>query len=637
MIRGRNRRALRLPSNGAVRAFAGKAFAIMALALALSAPAPAVGQTPPGADAADRFLVVDCMLPGQVRRLGTRTTYVTARRPLKTTASECAIRGGEYTADDRASYASSLRAWLPLANEGDPLAQTYVGEIYEKGLGVPPQYDLAAQWYAKAAGQGSSRAQLSLGALYERGLGVPLDPARAAELFAEASGLSGAAVPFVPATQGPSAAEMDLLREERDRLAAERDKLAGERDRLAADRDRLSRELDAARNELRESERRIERSSVETERARQAFAATRQELERAVTAGQQEAVLKASARLAERSRELEQRELELSALRKQLREAEDRAAATRRDMAARLAEREQALERYKSEAEAAKAELGVVTRQLDEATPRGGSVVEAGRPATPSGIDGIDFGRFHALVIGNNDYRFLPRLKSAAGDARAVARLLEDRYGFKVTLLLDADRYAILSALNKLRETLNEQDNLLIYYAGHGELDRVNNRGHWLPVDAEPDSTANWISNIQITDILNAMAVRQVLVVADSCYSGTLTRASMAQLDAGMSEDLRLNWIRTMAEKRARVVLTSGGIQPVLDSGGGQHSVFARAFLEALRRNDGVLEGQELSRIVAQMVAASGAAQRLDQVPEYAPIRFAGHEAGDFFFVPKVI
>ncbi len=101
-----------------------------------------------------------------------------------------------------------------------------------------------------------------------------------------------------------------------------------------------------------------------------------------------------------------------------------------------------------------------------------------------------------------------------------MSQVLHDDYGFDVVMLLDPDRYAILSALNKLRQSLTDKDNLLIYYAGHGVLDSVNQRGNWLPVDAEPDSTANWISNIQITDILNAMAARQILVVADSCYLG---------------------------------------------------------------------------------------------------------------------
>ena len=51
---------------------------------------------------ADSFDVVDCLLPGQIRQLGTQVTYVTARRPIRTTAEDCAIRGGEYLALDRA-------------------------------------------------------------------------------------------------------------------------------------------------------------------------------------------------------------------------------------------------------------------------------------------------------------------------------------------------------------------------------------------------------------------------------------------------------------------------------------------------------------------------------------------------------
>ena len=98
---------------------------------------------------------------------------------------------------------------------------------------------------------------------------------------------------------------------------------------------------------------------------------------------------------------------------------------------------------------------------------------------------------------------------------------------------MNATRYDILAALNELREKLTDKDNLLIYYAGHGELDERNQRGHWLPVDAEPNSTANWISNVAITDVLNSMTVQQLLVVADSCYSGTMTRSSLGRLEGG--------------------------------------------------------------------------------------------------------
>ena len=95
---------------------------------------------------ADLLLVVDCLLPGQIKRLGRGATYVTPRRPAKLTAKECQDRGGEYTAYQEANTASALKVWLPAAQEGDEVAQTYVGEIYEKGRGIEPDYATAAAW-----------------------------------------------------------------------------------------------------------------------------------------------------------------------------------------------------------------------------------------------------------------------------------------------------------------------------------------------------------------------------------------------------------------------------------------------------------------------------------------------------------
>jgi hypothetical protein len=111
----------------------------------------------------NKLFVVDCLLPGQVRKLGSQMTYLSARRPIRTTAADCEVRGGEYVAYDRANYSSALNIWLPKAQEGDAAAQLYVGEIFEKGLGSQVDYQAAAQWYEKAANQGNFQAQLNLG------------------------------------------------------------------------------------------------------------------------------------------------------------------------------------------------------------------------------------------------------------------------------------------------------------------------------------------------------------------------------------------------------------------------------------------------------------------------------------------
>ena len=241
-------------------------------------------------------------------------------------------------------------------------------------------------------------------------------------------------------------------------------------------------------------------------------------------------------------------------------------------------------------------------------------------------VAGPDFGRFHALVIGNNDYLHLPKLTTAIADAEAVAAVLESRYGFRVTRLVNATRRDIADAFNRLRQTLTEADNLVVYYAGHGVLDREAGEGYWQPIDAQPDNDSQWFPNTRLTRYLKAMSARHVMVIADSCYSGNLTRGGTSTLRSAVDRQV---WIDRMNARRSRTALTSGGLEPVLDGGGGGHSVFARALLDTLRENTGVLFGQELfDRMKGQVVANA------DQTPEYSDIRYTGHQKGDFLLVP---
>ncbi len=155
-----------------------------------------------------------------------------------------------------------------------------------------------------------------------------------------------------------------------------------------------------------------------------------------------------------------------------------------------------------------------------------GLALATGWPASAQEIKWptIDYGRYHALVIGNNAYRYLPKLETAVNDAEAVAALLEGRYGFRITKLINATRQDITGAFNDLRKTLTENDNLLVYYAGHGVLDEEAQEGYWLPVDARSDDDSDWFPNDRLTRYLTAISARHVMVIADSVYSGNLTR-----------------------------------------------------------------------------------------------------------------
>jgi hypothetical protein len=118
------------------------------------------------------------------------------------------------------------------------------------------------------------------------------------------------------------------------------------------------------------------------------------------------------------------------------------------------------------------------------------------------------------------------------------------------------------------------------------------------------------------------------MVVADSCYAGTLLREDRGiALVTGSERDV---FLARIAQKRSRTVLSSGGIEPVQDSGGAGHSVFAKAFLDALEENRDVLDGQGLFARIRRPVVLNS-----PQTPEYSDIRLAGHDGGDFLFVRR--
>jgi hypothetical protein len=698
---------------------------------------------------------------------------------------------------------------MPLAEAGDKTAQTYVGEIYDKGLGIPPDYTQAAFWYRKAAEQGDRRAQLNYGYLYEKGLGVKKDPVEALNWYRKASGMSGSIVldtgelaalkqeveqrkqseeslrqqlqqtreqlekaqRELARRQRQAAAEQRRWEEERQALERQRKeavsqgdsetvkrleeqvrqgaaKLEQQRQEMASleqkaneyrqqiaqlDQQKghvqaleqevarqkgesatLRRQLEETREQLARVQRKLEQGQAQSSVAEQKVATARQELERerqqAASASKAE-IQKLEAQLASREAELARQQAEvrrlaaeaelyqgrLAALEKEKPQVQVKPAAPGKPEVAvtgpkieiieppvsltrsglpsiktrsgmdrpivgrvtapagiltfKVNDRDEKLDEYglfrtqvsvtrantpvnvlavDQQGKQAKIEFVFIPEQEAAPAPVAPSRQETAGPLLPPS----EFGSYYALVIGNNDYARMPKLDTAITDAKEIAEVLSQRYGFKVTTLLNANRYQILSALSEMREKLTGNDNLLIYYAGHGELDKVNQRGHWLPVDAEPNSTANWISNVDITDILNVMSAKHVLVVADSCYSGTLTRSALGQLEAGMTRDAKINWLRTMTKKRSRTALTSGGVAPVLDAGGGNHSVFAKALLDVLKANEDLIDGSRLYREVAARVAYAATRFEVEQVPEYAPIKYAGHDFGDFFFVP---
>ena len=238
------------------------------------------------------------------------------------------------------------------------------------------------------------------------------------------------------------------------------------------------------------------------------------------------------------------------------------------------------------------------------------------------------YGRYYALLIGITDYQHMTPLKTALTDAEDIAILLKEQYGYDTSILKNPGRDEIINVLTQYRKKLTSEDNFLIYYAGHGWLDAETNVGYWFPADSSLDSPAKWISNATITDSIKALKAKHVIVVADSCYSGSLSRSIVPTINK--KYDSPEYW-QQLSKKKTRVVLTSGGNEPVSDTGSVSdldHSVFASALLAQLKSNEKIIDGAGLYQKLRRNVVVNS-----NQTPEYSDLRMAGHGGGDFIFV----
>ena len=240
--------------------------------------------------------------------------------------------------------------------------------------------------------------------------------------------------------------------------------------------------------------------------------------------------------------------------------------------------------------------------------------------------DKIDIGKQYALMIGNNNYENIADLETASADARSFGNILENKYGFIVEEpLIDATRNDILLSLDNLVNQLNKSDSLIIFYAGHGRIDEDTKRGYWTPVDGLADSYRNDISNDDITNLLKKIKARHILVIADSCYSGSLIRSS--KMSNKSKKDLQ--YFEQLNNKKSRKVITSGGLEPVSDSGANGHSAFANAMLQELSNNNKVLTAENLYQSIKPVIMSE-----YQQTPLYNPVNKSGDLGGELLFIP---
>ncbi|MCH2046255.1 MAG: caspase family protein, partial [Saprospiraceae bacterium] len=232
-------------------------------------------------------------------------------------------------------------------------------------------------------------------------------------------------------------------------------------------------------------------------------------------------------------------------------------------------------------------------------------------------------GNYHALLIGVESYDdfSINDLEKPVADAKRLKSVLTSEYTFNesdIHLLQNPTKDEIINKLIYLQERLGKEDNLLIFYSGHGVA--KDKLGYWLPKDAKKDSRSTWFSNGELRDYLYSMNTQHTLVVADACFGGTIL--------TGGYRDITEFACNEMAKLPSCRAMTSGAGTIVPDE-----SVFFKYFIKRLEDNDASCVSAETlyTKIKPAVIYNSPN----NHIPQFGVLPQSGDEGGNFIFKKK--
>jgi LysM repeat protein/uncharacterized protein YcgL (UPF0745 family) len=234
--------------------------------------------------------------------------------------------------------------------------------------------------------------------------------------------------------------------------------------------------------------------------------------------------------------------------------------------------------------------------------------------------------KYYALVIAIDEYKSneWSSLKTPVNDANAIKDVLSGKYGFEEVIYLydeDATRANILNYLDKLAQNVTSNDNILVYFSGHGI--ELGNEGYWVPSDAKGRERSELIPNSEIKNSLAKTEAKHALVFVDACFSGTIFKSSNLFIENDGSDQ----YYKKVDALVSRQAITAGGLEPVLD-GQGEHSIFAKYLIKYLKKNQKpIFDAGELYEMLKYPVQANS-----PNMPRFGHIQNAGHEGGQFTF-----
>ncbi|MFZ1809225.1 MAG: caspase family protein [Cyclobacteriaceae bacterium] len=235
----------------------------------------------------------------------------------------------------------------------------------------------------------------------------------------------------------------------------------------------------------------------------------------------------------------------------------------------------------------------------------------------------------YALLIATDKYDNFNELGNPIFDAETIGKTLEDKYGFRPEILKNPSQDEIILALrNYSTRTFKDQDQLFIFFAGHGQYDPTLGDGYIIAKNtrANDNSRTSYIAYASLRQYINNINCKHIFVALDVCFGGTFDEQLTAHRSAYENID-DSKWLANKLSITTRKYLTSGGKDYVPDGTPGHHSPFAKSLIAALNSNgneDQVLTMQELL----------GYFEKLQPIPRSGD--WGSNESGsDFLFIMK--
>ena len=199
-------------------------------------------------------------------------------------------------------------------------------------------------------------------------------------------------------------------------------------------------------------------------------------------------------------------------------------------------------------------------------------------------------GKNYALLFGTDIYKDYNKLNNAVYDVTKLAKLLKDDFGFETELLTNVNKEDIENKLIDYRDSkiYGDNDQLFIYFAGHGIVDKKENMGYLVASDSRKTDAKKY-SFFSYSDLfgkyLKNIKCKRIFLVLDACHAGTFFDQSISRGDPPSSKDARDILKKNANGKKLYMGISSGNDEPVSDGNPGEHSPFAKSFMNTLNDN----------------------------------------------------